>query len=81
MAEDPMSLRPRKVLHYACDEIGSDTYLRKEGNRGKKKRENNFFAVAHCYRGSKRLPRAIKSRMVMLLKNIPKKLPIDHKLK
>ena len=37
MAEGPISFRPRKVVDYACDEVGCDTYVRKEGGRGNKK--------------------------------------------
>ena len=69
MAEALMSLRPRKVIDYACDEVGNVTYVRKEGSRGKKKRDNYFYAIIHCYRESIRLSRATKSRMTTLVKN------------
>ena len=49
MAEGLMSLRPRKVVDYVCDEVDSDAFMRKEGSRGKKKREKNFYAVAYYY--------------------------------
>ena len=51
MAEGPTSHKPRKVVDYFCDEVGSDIYVRKEGSRGKKIRDNNVYAIAYCYRG------------------------------
>ena len=70
MVEGPMSPKPREVAGYVCDEFGSDSYVRREGSRGKQNRDINFYAIAHCYCGSKRLlPHAIKSRMTTLLKN------------
>ena len=69
MVEGPMLLKPREFADYVCDEVGSDNYLTKEGSRGNTNRENNFYAVSHCYRRSKRLRRAIKSRLTTLLKN------------
>ena len=68
MAEGPMLHKRQKGADYACDEVGSDTYVRKEGSRGKTKHGSNFYAIAHSYRESKRLPRAIKSRLTTFLK-------------
>ena len=59
----------QKVIDYVFDEVGSDTYVRQEGSKGKKIRDNNFYAIVYCYRGSKRLPRAIESRMTTRSKN------------
>ena len=36
MVQGPMSLKPRKVADYVCDEVGGDTCVRKEGSRRKK---------------------------------------------
>ena len=58
----------QKGADYVCDEVGSDTYVRKEESRGKTKHGSNFYAIAHSYRESKRLPRAIKSRLTTFLK-------------
>ena len=66
-------------MHYACDDVGSDTYVRKEESREKKQRGNNFYAIVHLYRGSKRQPRAIKSRMKTLLKNCSQQITYRSK--
>ena len=66
MAEAPMSLKPRKVVDYVCDDVGSDAYERNEGNKRKENLDKTFYAIAHCHRESKMLLRAIKSRMMTL---------------
>ena len=63
MVEGPMVLKPRKVADYVCDEVVSDTYVRKEGNREKKNCDNNFYVIDHCYRVSHRLPRTIEYKI------------------
>ena len=71
MVEGPMWPKPRKFADYICDEDGSDTYGRKDGSRGKQNRDSNFYAIVHSYRESKRLPRAITSRMTTFFNIYP----------
>ena len=61
IAEGPMLLKPRKLADYVCDEVCNDTFVRKEGSRGKKNRGNDLYAIVHCYCESKRLRHTIKS--------------------
>ena len=64
-----LHMKPRVTASHlghenVCDEVGSGTYVRTEGSRGKKKRENNFYAIINCYHESIVIKRLLNNKLL-----------------